>query len=264
MRVYGYTGKTAMLSMIDNVIERMSTVNGKNILITGASQGIGAQTAEYLSAQGATVILVARSEDKLEKIKAGLPERSYIYPCDLNDLEQIKGIFDFCAGSGLKLHGMVHCAGVNRDIPIRNNNIEMMLETITVNYMSFTELSKYFIKKKYSEEDSSIVAISSHATNIIASGMSTYTSSKAALEATVKVLAKEVLKRRIRVNAIAPACVDTEMVANAPFIDNEGITVSQPLGLIEPVHISYLVDFLLSDKARYITGAVIPVSAGTI
>ena len=134
---------------IDNMIERVSNVNKKNILITGASQGIGAQTAEYLSAQGASVILVARSEDKLEKIKTGLPEQSYIYPCDLNDLEQIKGIFDFCVGSGLKLHGMVHCAGVNRDIPIRNNNIKMMLETITVNYMSFTELSKYFIKKKY-------------------------------------------------------------------------------------------------------------------
>lgn len=244
--------------------ERLKTVQNKYILITGASQGIGAQTAEYLSAQGMSVIMVARNKDKLEKIKAKLPEQSYIYPYDLSKLEQIKEIFDFCADLGIKLNGMVHCAGVNRDIPIRNNNLEMMLETLTINYMSFVELSKYFIKKKYSEDDSSIVAISSHATNIISSGMSTYTSSKAALEATVKVMAKEILKRKIRVNAIAPACVDTEMIANAPFIDRENLVISQPLGLIEPKYISFLVDFLLSEKAKYITGAIIPVSAGTV
>ncbi|MCM1232271.1 MAG: SDR family oxidoreductase [Ruminococcus flavefaciens] len=239
-------------------------MEGKNILITGASQGIGAKTAEYLSSQGATVILVARNEEKLKQVQKSLVRKSYIFPYNLNDLPHIKNIFDYCADQNIKLHGMVHCAGVNRDVPIRNNDIDLMQETLTVNYMSFTELAKYYIRKKYSGNNSSVVAISSHATNIIAAGMSTYTSSKAALEATIKVMAKEILKRGIRVNAIAPACVDTEMVANAPFISETSVSVSQPLGMIEPICISYLVDFLLSEKAKYITGAVIPVSAGNL
>lgn len=236
----------------------------KNILITGASQGIGAKTAEYLSAQGATVILVARNADKLKRVQKGISGRSYIFPYDLNDLEHIQTIFDFCLDSGIKLNGLVYCAGVNHDIPVRNNDIGLMCETLTVNCMAFVEVSKYFIRKKYSEEDGSIVAVSSNATNIISSGMSTYTSSKAALEAAVKVLAKEVLKRRIRVNAIAPACVDTEMVDLAPSVNREELERVQPLGLIGTEYISYLIKFLLSAKARYITGAVIPVSAGNL
>ena len=139
----------------------------KNILITGASQGIGAKTAEYLSAQGATVILVARNADKLKGIQKGISGRSYIFPYDLNDLEHIQTIFDFCLDLGIKLNGLVYCAGVNHDIPIRNTDIGLMCETLTVNYMAFVELSKYFIKKKYSEDGGSIVAISSHATNRI-------------------------------------------------------------------------------------------------
>lgn len=236
----------------------------KNILLTGASQGIGAETARYLSAQGATVILVARNAEKLKEIQKSISGRSYIFPYDLNDLEHIQTIFDFCIQSGIKLNGLVYCAGVNHDIPVRNNDVGLMCETLTVNYMAFVELSKYFIKKKYSEDDGSIVAVSSNATNIISSGMSTYTSSKAALEAAVKVLAKEVLKRRIRVNAIAPACVDTEMIAHSPSINKDEICHVQPLGLIETAYVSYLVEFLLSDKAKYITGAVIPVSAGNL
>ncbi|MCI8364020.1 MAG: SDR family oxidoreductase [Eubacterium sp.] len=237
---------------------------GKNILIIGASQGIGAKTAEYLSDQGATVILAARNADKLKKIQTSISGRCYIIPYDLNDLEHIQTIFDFCMESGIKLNGMVYCAGVNHDIPIRNNDIGLMRETLTVNYMAFVEVCKYFIKKKYSEDDASIVAVSSHATNRISSGMSTYTSSKAALEAAVKVLAKEVTKRRIRVNAIAPACVDTEMIDHAPFINKEELCNVQPLGLIETAYISYLAEFLLSARAKYITGAVIPVSAGNL
>lgn len=239
-------------------------MQAKNILITGASQGIGAKTAEYLARQGAVVILVARNQQKLMDVQAKISGKSFIYSYDLNDLGNIQGIFDHCAEKGIKLHGMVHCAGVNRDVPIRSNDIGMMQETLTVNYMSFIELAKYFIRKKYSENGGSIVAISSHATNIISAGMSSYTSSKAALEAAVKVMSKEFVKRGIRVNAIAPACVDTEMVADAPFMSEEIISGAQPLGIIEPVYISYLVDFLISDKSKYMTGAVIPVSAGNI
>ena len=239
-------------------------MKGKNILITGASKGIGAKTAEYLSGQGATVVLVARNKEKLEKIQDKLSSQSYVFLYDFNDLESIRSIFDYCAEQGIKLNGMVHCAGVNRDVPIRNNDVGWMQETFRVNYMSFIELAKNFVRKKYSEDGSSIVAISSYATHIISAGMCTYTSSKAALEAAVKVMAKEFVKRKIRTNAILPACVDTEMVVEAPFLEYDSISASQPLGLIEPEYISNLAEFLLSDKAKYITGALIPVSAGLI
>ncbi len=239
-------------------------MRGKNILITGASQGIGGKTAEYLSSRGARVILVARNEEKLREIQNGLPEESSLFTCDLLNLQDIENIFRFCAGQGIKLHGMVHCAGVNRDIPIKYNDIEFMQETMTVNYMAFVELGKYFMKKKYSVDGGSIVAISSSAASMLPPGMCTYASSKIALEASVKIMSKELIKRRIRVNAIAPACVDTEMIEKAPFVDTDHIEIGQPLGLIEPKYLSYLVEYLLSDKAKYITGATIPVYAGAV
>lgn len=77
-------------------------------------------------------------------------------------------------------------------------------------------------------------------------------------------MAKEFLKRKIRVNAIAPSCVDTEMIDDAPFINVDHIEISQPFGLIEPIYISYLIKYLLSEKSRYITGTTIPVYAGAV
>ncbi len=239
-------------------------MRGKNILITGASQGIGGKTAEYLSSRGARVILVARNEEKLRKIQNGLPEKSSIFVYDLLNLQEIENIFCYCVGQGIKLHGMVHCAGVNRDIPIKYNDVEFMQETMAVNYMAFVELGKFFMKKKYSVDGGSIVAISSSAASMLPPGMCTYASSKMALEASVKIMSKEFIKRRIRVNAIAPACVDTEMVEEAPFVDTNQIEKNQPLGLIKPIYLSYLVEYLLSDKAKYITGATIPVFAGAV
>lgn len=237
-------------------------MKGKNILITGASQGIGAKTAEYLSAQGATVVLVARNKEKLKKVQGSLKGQSYCVDYDLQNLADIESIFGFCADQEMKLHGMVHCAGLNRDIPVRNNDIELMQETLTVNYMAFVELGKYFAKRKYSWEGGSIVAMSSSAASILSPGMCTYASSKLALEAAVKIMSKEFVKRKIRVNAVAPSYVNTEMVEDAPFANADRIEKSQPFGIIEPIYISYLIEYLLSEKAKYITGAVMPVYAG--
>ncbi len=239
-------------------------MKGKNVLITGGSQGIGAKTAEYLCSQGATVILVARNEQKLKRIQEKLSGESYIFPYDLQNLSDIENIFQFCTDKKLKLHSMVHCAGINRDIPVKYNDINMMMETFTVNYMAFVELGKYFMKKKYSMDGGSIVAISSSAAGMVPPGMCTYASSKLALEGAVKIMSKEMLKRKIRVNAIAPTCVDTDMIEEAPFINLDNIEISQPLGLIEPIYISYLIEYLLSQKAKYITGAVIPIYAGAV
>lgn len=238
-------------------------MTGKNILVTGASQGIGEAVARHLSEQGAFVVMVARNDKKLIQIQKTLNNKSLICQYDLNDLDNIEKIFLRCKEEGIKLDGMVHCAGINKDMPIRSNDTEVMNEVMRVNYMSFVTLSKFFVRRKYSNDKSCVLAISSNATSTNAPGMCTYTSSKIALEATVKILAKETIKRQMRVNAIAPAWVNTEMIRNTEnYVDAETIVNSQPLGIIPPVYIAYLVDFLMSEKSKYITGAVIPVSGG--
>ncbi len=239
-------------------------MKNKNILVLGASRGIGKATAYQLSKAGANVILVARDEQKLTALSKELSNPSWVFPYDLTNLQDMENIFLFCKEQGIQLDGMVYSAGINRDMPVRVNDVEVMKEVLTLNYMAFVEAVKHYSKKKYSKEGSSIVVMSSNATNIIASGMNTYTASKAATEAAVQVMAKEMVKRKIRVNAVLPGCVDTEMVANAAFLDRDSISQWQPLGLIEPEYIALLVEFLLSEKSKYMTGALIPVSAGVL
>lgn len=244
--------------MIHNGLEN------KNILITGASSGIGAAISEYLSELGYFVILVARDIKKLNDVKARLCSESIVIPYDLIDLKNIESIYTKCKENKIKLDGLVHCAGINNDIPIRANDIEIMEKVTAINFFSFVELGKYFSKRKYSNDKASVVAISSSASISCGKGMCTYASSKAALNAAVKVMSKECLKRKQRVNAVLPTFVDTPMAArmDETLGDLEQKIANQPLGLIEPRQIAYLVEFLLSGKSSYITGACIPVSAG--
>lgn len=237
------------------------------VLILGASSGIGKAIAAYLSEQGNTVVMVARREEKLAEIASTLKTKGYYYPYDLQNLEEIESIFQFCKQSGLMLDGMVYCAGINRDLPIRANDIAVMKEVMNVNYMAFVEAGKYFGRKKYSVDASSIVAISSIGVSYCNSGMSTYISSKNALNATVRVMAKEYMKRGIRVNAILPNFVDTEMAHNIDDYTEsleEKVRRIQPLGIIEPIQVAYLTEFLLSEQAKFITGAEVPISGGYV
>ena len=91
-------------------------------------------------------------------------------------------------------------------------------------------------------------------------GSATYAASKSALNVAVSVAAKEYIKRLIRVNALLPAYVDTRM--SDGLDDWVDVKTAQPLGIIPPVEISYMVEFLMSDKSKHITGALIPISAG--
>ena len=104
------------------------------------------------------------------------------------------------------------------------------------------------------------MAMSSIAVHFCPKSMCSYSASKAAIDMTVEVMAKEFVKRKIRVNSIQPTFVDTEMTHNTS--DWEAKAAALPLGLIEPIQIAYLVEFLLSDKAKYISGSHIKVSSG--
>ena len=234
----------------------------KNILITGASSGIGKEISLYLAKQGTTVILIGRNEERLREIKEQIGDKAYTYVCDLNHTEKIRGIFDFCRENGLKLDGMVHSAGISEPMPVRSVSIQNVEETMRVNCMSFAELGKYFGGKRYSNEQASVVAISSLAATRPVMGQVSYAASKAALNSMVEVMSKEFLKRKIRVNAIMPSYVDTPMVAEGGSLGMNNGIYQMPLGVIEPIQIAYLTEFLLSDRSKYITGAAIPVSAG--
>lgn len=231
----------------------------KWVLVTGASSGIGFNTCVYLDSLGYKLLAVARSEERLGKLSALLQNEHVIYQFDLFNLVDIENIFSKCKEMGFKLDGMVHCAGITRDQPVRTNIVTDMIETFNVNLLSFVQLASFFFKKKYSNENSSIVAMSSIAAIGCDKGMCTYSSSKAGIDAAVRVMSKEFATRKIRVNSIQPGYVNTQMIDQ--FIQN---AKSQPLGIIEPMDIAYLIEFLLSDKAKFISGSNIKISAALI
>lgn len=251
----------------------------KNILITGGSSGIGKDCAKMLVNLQANVFLVARSKEKLCNVKDELEQiiiekqfenHVYVVPYDLRELDSIQSIFDECVSHGDKLDGLVHSAGVNADCPIKVNSVTLMQEAMTVNCFSFAQLGRYFYSKKYSNDFSSVVAISSISSLLCEKGMAPYSASKAALNAYVKTMSKEFLRRNIRVNAILPAGVSTPMaeekdkVMSAVGVSNctkESIS-EQSMGNIPAEYVAKQVCNLLSNDSKYITGELVVMGAG--
>lgn len=231
----------------------------KKVLVTGASSGIGEATAKYLAKSGYELVLAARNEERLKQVCEQCGEYVHHYLCDLSDLHQISSIFAYCEEINCKLDGLVHCAGIAGNMPVRGIDIHSVIEMMNVNCMSFIELARCFINRKYSNEGAGIVAMSSLSSITCYPGTVAYSASKAALSAACKVLAKEAMKRKIRVNTIMPGYVRTPMMEG---MSEEDVCKEQPLGFVEPEEVAYLIEFLLSDRAVHITGSSIPLSGG--
>lgn len=231
------------------------------VLITGASSGIGRSIAKYLDSLGDQyqLVLVARRESELLSLQSELQQKALVLPFDLNRTEDIEDIFRVCKEKGIKFDGLVHSAGVGGNIPIRNISLKEMESVMQTNYYSFMELGRCFSLRKYSNDAASIVAISSISPLVCYTGAANYAASKAAVNTAVRIMAKEFMRRKIRVNAVCPAMVNTAM---GPAEDDLDYIALQPLGIIKREYIAYMVEFLLSDKAKYMTGTLIPISAG--
>lgn len=239
----------------------------KYYLIVGASSGIGQEVAEYLDSLGANIVMVARNAEKMELIKRGMKDTTKIIQCDVSNVEDIPKIFDDLRQDGIKLDGLVYSAGIVQPEPIKAASAEEFQNIMQVNTIAFFEFGKLFSLKKNSNDNASIVTLSSIASLHCCSGQGTYAASKSAVNALVKVMSQEFLRRHIRVNAILPALVDTKMGRDWNHVinnDESEETSVQPFGGIPARQIAYLCEFLLSDKSNYITGTLIPVGAGTI
>lgn len=234
----------------------------KTILVTGATSGIGYATTEILLQSGYYVVMVARNKEKLEEIHGKYIEYTTYFACDLSQLENIELIFQFCADKNIKLDGFVHCAGAVFNTPVKTCSMEKMEYLFKLNCMAFVELAKNFYKKKYSHDGAAIVAVSSMAAKTNVAGQCAYSASKAALNSAIETISKEFIRRKMRVNAIMPHIVNTEVTQRGLDYMGQIDESIMPLGIIEPEYIGYLVEFLLSEKAKFITGSLIPVTAG--
>lgn len=236
----------------------------KTILVLGATRGIGKAVCQYLFEKEYNIVAVARNEALLQELVNKQGDQARYIVCDLSVVSNVAGIFQQLGEWGIVLDGAVYCAGRCTLQPVKMIDIEMMQEDMILNSLSFVEMGKYFSKKRYSREGTSIVAISSMSAWDMTKGMCVYSMSKATLNTAVQTMAKEFLRRKIRVNAILPAYVNTSMTVDPEYTDSRMASMleKQPLGIIEPEYIAYMVEFLLSDKAKYITGSLIPISGG--
>lgn len=237
----------------------------KYYLVTGASSGIGRETAIQLSSQDTMVILVARRREKLLEVQKELEGKSMVLPCDLRKPEEIGHVFETLKNEGIRLDGLVYCAGVCYVKPLKVMEKGDLENIFRVNVFGFYEMCRYFQQVRVSNKGAVIVGISSYSTVMTEPGMSAYVMTKEAMNAQVRVLAKEFLKRKIRINTLMPANVMSKMSAEENEWSEEEIAVEtekQPLGLIPLENVANVIRFLLSDDARYITGECIALSAG--
>ena len=203
---------------------------------------------------------------KAAEVKADR-QRVVTLTADIHSSECIKNLFQFLKEEKIKLNGLVYSIGVEGVMPLKMMNRAYLTNIMDTNCIAFIELCKYFSSKRISEDGASVVAISSLASWMNYIGELAYCVSKAALDSAVKGTAKELLNRKIRVNAILPGTTETAMLSKArERVENfdERVLKSQPLGIIDARQIAYLVSFLLSEKSEYITGACIPVGAGRV
>ncbi len=244
-------------------------LENKNIIITGASSGIGAEFARTASAQGANVIMIARSEEKLKAVQESLKGKGVFYSQDLTHIDEIKLLVEKIVEENGRIDGLVHCAGTSIIMPVKAFKYETMHEEMLLNLYSFIELVKNVSKKKhFSAEGGSIIAISSIASQRGIKGKVSYCSSKAALDGAVRVMAAELASRRIRVNTITPGFVKTQMFEK--YLERHGEEgaaaerAKQPLGLVEAAEVAKAGLFLLSESSEYITGTTITVDSGRL
>ena len=241
------------------------SLKGKTIIVTGASSGIGRQCAIDCSRSGANVIMIARDEQRLEETKSLLSEGNHVVIAqDINDLP-----LDFVERIVLDnghIDGFIHCAGSEKTLPLKFLKQEDYWQIIQINALSGFEIVRQLSQKRYLSDGASIVFISSISALIARVGLTAYAASKGAILSAVRVMALELAKRNIRVNAISPGTILTPMMQNAldSLSDEQRLkrTEGFPLGLGETSDISYACIYLLSDAARWVTGQNLIIDGG--
>lgn len=239
------------------------SLNGKTILVTGASSGIGRSIAVECSRMGASVVLTGRNMERLNVTLEQMERGNHlILPADLSDESDIVSLVESLPA----LDGVVHNAGVGSRVickAVKDSDIDFSFKP---NFYGPVLLQWHLLKKKKINKEASIVFIASRAPFAPSIGNGIYAASKGAILGYANVLALEVAPQKIRVNSICPAMVWTDLVekdASAMGADYHELQMKYPLKRYgKPEDVAYLAIYLLSDASCWMTGSAIDLTGG--
>jgi NAD(P)-dependent dehydrogenase (short-subunit alcohol dehydrogenase family) len=244
------------------------SLKSKVILITGASSGIGRSCSVECSKRGADLILAGRNRDELMKTLSLLESgsKAEIIVEDITQPENIESaIADKVMILG-KISGFIHCAGIEKTLPLKKHNAALYHDIFAINVIAGFEIAKILSLKKYKEETSSFVFISSVAGMVGEPGKAAYSASKGAVISGARSLAMELCRSNVRVNSISPAMVNTPILERMfEEIGEEAsseIIRKHPLGIGNPEDVANACIFLLSDASRWVTGTNLVIDGG--
>lgn len=241
------------------------SLDGKSILVTGASSGIGRSIAIECSKMGARLLVTARNEKRLHETVSHLAEPG-IHGSILADLSNESDILRIVEAVDDKLDGIVLCAGIAFPKPFSFISSGDIAEVMSVNFNAPTILLKELLKKKKLNKAASIVFISSISGVFVSSvGSGLYSASKGAINGISKALAIELAPRQIRVNCVNPGMIDTNIYHDGS-ITQEQLKEDMkryPLKRYgKPEEVAYSVVYLLSNASAWITGTNLLIDGG--
>ncbi|BDN87689.1 SDR family NAD(P)-dependent oxidoreductase [Aeromonas caviae] len=244
-------------------------LQGKRVLITGAGRGIGLAIAQQFAAQGAELWLNGRDEEAITRMAEALGVEFGV-PCiplcfDVADPQAVKQAFQQLFGQTRQLDVLVNNAGVLDDALLGMVQQQQIERTFATNSYSTLYCSQYAARLMQRSGGGSIINMASIIGRVGNAGQAVYAGSKAAVIGITQSLAKELAASQIRVNAIAPGFIDTDMARSLPPAKFDERVASIAMGRIgTPDEVASVALFLASDLSRYVTGQVIGVDGGML
>jgi 3-oxoacyl-[acyl-carrier protein] reductase len=240
-------------------------LSGKTAIVTGGGQGIGLATVQSLHAAGANVVVNYFPDENnkaiAEKVVADLGERAMIGEADVRSPDQLSAMVSATVEQFGGLDIMVNNAGILRDRSFKKMGQDEWQDVIDTNLTGVYNSCKAAVESL--SENGAIVNVASLSAVTGFFGQANYASAKAGVMTLTKVLSKELARKNIRVNAVAPGVVDTEMGKSIPEENRKVMLTNVPLGrFAEPREIGDVILFLCSELSSYVTGQTIHINGG--